>query len=65
MSVNRPAAALPVLALHHTPLPMDLTTAYRYNASMMEYYSCKLFTFACDEMIEKLFLIDIIEFPIF
>lgn len=29
---------------------MDLTTAaYRYNATMMEYYSCKYFTFRLRE----------------
>lgn len=25
------------------PRKMDLSTAYRYNASMMEYYSCKIY----------------------
>src|SRR5690606_19463920 len=41
---NDQHSVLPVLTFHHPsypPLPMDLTTAYRYNASMMEYYSCK------------------------
>jgi hypothetical protein len=36
-----PTGGLGAFALRHpSALPMDLTTAYRYNQNMMEYYTC-------------------------
>lgn len=32
-----------LLSLRTAGTAMDLTTAYRYNQNMMEYYTCKLF----------------------